>query len=86
MDEPASALDSVTERSVFQALPDLIQGRTLIVVAHRLSTIRDSHRIFLLNENRLVAIGTHQTLMKTNDYYRFLVACQQTTSSLNNSI
>jgi len=79
MDEPASALDSVTERSVFQSLPDLIQGKTLIVVAHRLSTIRDSHRIFLLNENRLVAIGTHQTLMKTNDYYRFLVACQQTT-------
>lgn len=78
LDEPASALDSVTERSIFQALPDFIQGRTLIVVAHRLSTIRDSDRIFLLNENRLVAIGTHQTLLETNDYYRFLVACQQT--------
>ena len=80
LDEPASALDSVTERSIFQALPGLIQGRTLIVVAHRLSTIRDSDRIFLLNENRLVAIGTHQTLLKTNDYYRFLVACQQPTA------
>ncbi len=78
LDEPASALDSVTERSVFQSLPDFIQGKTLIVVAHRLSTIRDSDRIFLLNENRLVAVGTHQTLLKTNDYYRFLVTCQQT--------
>lgn len=78
LDEPASALDSVTERSIFQSLPDLIKGKTLVVVAHRLSTIRDSDRIFLLNENRLVAIGTHQTLLKTNDYYRFLVACQQT--------
>ena len=80
LDEPASALDSITERSIFQSLPDLVQGKTLIVVAHRLSTIRASDRIFLLNENRLVAIGTHQTLLKTNDYYRFLVACQQTTS------
>jgi len=78
LDEPASALDSVTERSIFKALPDFIRGRTLIVVAHWLSTIRDSDRIFLLNENRLIAIGTHQTLLKTNDYYRILVACQQT--------
>lgn len=81
LDEPASALDSVTERSVFQSLPDLIQGKTLIVVAHRLSTIEHSDRIFLLNENRLVAIGSHQTLLKSSDYYRFLVACQQTDGS-----
>lgn len=78
LDEPASALDSVTERSIFQALPEIVQSRTLIVVAHRLSTIRDSDRIFLLNENRLVAIGTHQALLETNAYYRFLIACQQT--------
>lgn len=77
LDEPSSALDSMTERSIFQSLPDFIQTRTLIVVAHRISTIRDSDRIFLLNENRLVAIGAHQTLLKTNDYYRFMVACQQ---------
>ena len=79
LDEPSSALDSITERSIFQALPGLVHGRTLIVVAHRLSTIRDSDRIFLLNENRLIATGTHQTLFETNDYYRFLIACQQTT-------
>lgn len=77
LDEPASALDSITERLIFQSLPDFVEDRTLIVVAHRLSTIRDLDRIFLLNENRLVAIGTHQTLLKTNDYYRILVACQQ---------
>lgn len=86
LDEPASALDSVTERSIFQALPDFILGRTLVVVAHRLSTIRDSDRIFLLNENRLIAIGTHQTLLKTNDYYRILVACQQTEAGVKESL
>jgi len=46
-------------------------------VAHRLSTIRDSDRILLLNENRLLAIGTHQSLFESNDYYRSLVAYQQ---------
>lgn len=80
LDEPASALDSVTERSIFQSLPDLIRGKTLIVVAHRLSTVEDSDRIFLLNENRLVAVGTHRTLLETNDYYRFLATFQHTTS------
>jgi ATP-binding cassette, subfamily B, bacterial len=73
LDEPTSALDSVTEKSIFQSLPALVQDKTLFVVAHRLSTIIDSDRILLLNENCLVAIGTHQSLLETNDYYRSLV-------------
>ena len=76
-DEPTSALDSLTEKSIFQSLPALVRDKTLFVVVYRLSTIRDSHRILLLNESRLVAIGTHQSLMETNDYYRSLVAYQQ---------
>jgi len=47
------------------------------VVAHRFSTIRDSGQILLLNENRLVAIGTHRSLLETSDYYRTWVAYQQ---------
>jgi ABC-type multidrug transport system fused ATPase/permease subunit len=77
LDEPTSALDSQTEKSIFQSLPSHIKGKTLFVVAHRLSTIMDSDRIFLLDENRLIAIGTHQSLLETNDYYRSLVAHQQ---------
>jgi len=77
LDEPTSALDSLAERSIFQSLSALVQDKTLFVVAYRLSTIRDSHRILLLNERRLVAIGTHQSLMETNDYYRSVVAYQQ---------
>jgi len=77
LDEPTSALDSLAERSIFQSLSALVQDKTLFVVAYRLSTIRDSHRILLLNESRLVAIGTHQSLMETNDYYRSVVAYQQ---------
>jgi ABC-type multidrug transport system fused ATPase/permease subunit len=47
------------------------------VVAHQLSTIKGSDRILLLNESRLVAVGTHPSLLETNDYYRSLVASQQ---------
>jgi len=76
-DEPTSALDSLAEKSIFHSLSALVGDKTLFVVAYRLSTIRDSDRILLLNESRLVAIGTHQSLMESNDYYRSVVACQQ---------
>jgi subfamily B ATP-binding cassette protein MsbA len=77
LDEPTSALDSLSEKSIFQSLPGLVRDKTLFVVAYRLSTIRDSDRILLLNESRLVAMGTHPSLMETNDYYRSVVAYQQ---------
>lgn len=76
LDEPTSALDSKTEDSIFQSLPTVIQNKTLLVVAHRLSTIRDSDRILLLNKSYLVAVGTHRSLSEANDYYRSLVAHQ----------
>lgn len=77
LDEPTSALDSMTEKSIFSMLPSLIRDKTLFVAAHRLSTIKNSDSILLLNENRLIAVGTHQSLLETNEYYRSLVAFQQ---------
>jgi ABC-type multidrug transport system fused ATPase/permease subunit len=77
LDEPTSALDSLVERSIFDSLPELVRDKTLFVVAHRLSTIQNSDRILLLNEKRLIAMGTHQELLATNDYYRSLVAQQR---------
>ena len=77
LDEPASALDSVVEKSIFDALPAFVRDKTLFVVAHRLSTVQNSDCILLLNENRLVAIGTHEELLKSNDFYRTLVNNQQ---------
>ena len=79
LDEPTSALDSVTERSIFDALPPLIRGKTMFVVAHRLATAIQSERILLLNEKRLVAVGTHQELLAQNAYYRSLAANQSFT-------
>jgi len=72
LDEPTSALDNLTEKSIFHSLPFMVRNKTLFVVAHRLSTIEDADRILLLNDCRLVATGTHQSLLETNDYYRSL--------------
>ena len=77
LDEPTAALDSKTEKSIFSMLPSLVRDKTLFVAAHRLSTIKNSDYILLLNENRLIAVGTHQSLLETNEYYRSLVAFQQ---------
>jgi len=77
LDEPSSALDNLTEKSIFRSLPFLVRNKTLFVVAHRLSTIEDSDRILLLNECRLVAVGTHQSLLETNAYYRSLYGNRQ---------
>ena len=77
LDEPTSALDSQTEKTIFQTLPSYIKGKTLFVVAHRLSTIMNAHRIFLLNERSLIAVGTHKSLLETSEYYRSMVANQQ---------
>jgi ABC-type bacteriocin/lantibiotic exporter with double-glycine peptidase domain len=74
LDEPTSALDSETEASIFQSLPTLVHDKTLFVVTSRLPSVRESDQILLLNEGRLVAIGTHDSLLETSDYYRSLVA------------
>ncbi len=77
LDEPSSSLDNLTEKSIFRSLPFMVRNKTLFVVAHRLSTIEDSDRILLLNDCRLVAVGTHQSLLETNDYYRSLYGDQR---------
>jgi subfamily B ATP-binding cassette protein MsbA len=76
LDEPTSALDSVIERSIFDSLPSMVKDKTLFIVAHRLSTVKNAKRILLLNEKRLIAVGTHSELLEQNDYYRSVVENQ----------
>jgi ATP-binding cassette, subfamily B, bacterial MsbA len=77
LDEPTSALDSFMENSFIEALKGTIQGRTVFLIAHRLSTVKNVNRILVLNEKRLVASGSHRELMQNSEYYRALVANQQ---------
>ncbi|SHF34468.1 ATP-binding cassette, subfamily B [Seinonella peptonophila] len=71
MDEPTSALDANTEALLQRQLKNIFLGKTVLVVAHRLATVRDADRIFVLKDGRLIEMGTHEELMKNQSlYYR----------------
>ncbi len=66
LDEPTSSLDAISEEIVFAALRRLRAGRTTIVIAHRLSTVRDADRILVLDGGRIAAQGRHEELLQTS--------------------
>jgi ABC-type multidrug transport system fused ATPase/permease subunit len=74
LDEPTSSLDAISEEIVFAALRRLRAGRTTIVIAHRLSTVRDADRILVLDEGRIAAQGRHDELLKSSQLYRRMCA------------
>ena len=69
LDEATANVDSYSERNIQRALKILLEGRTAIVIAHRLATIRDCDRILVLNDGRLVEEGSHQELMDIDGLY-----------------
>jgi ATP-binding cassette subfamily B protein len=76
LDEATSALDAESETLVQQALARLAQGRTTLVVAHRLATVRRADRIVVLDGGRIVASGTHGALVAEGGLYARLAALQ----------
>ena len=74
LDEPTSSLDAISEEIVFAALRRLRAGRTTIVIAHRLSTVRDADRILVLDGGRIAAQGRHEDLLKGSQLYRRMCA------------
>jgi ATP-binding cassette subfamily B protein/subfamily B ATP-binding cassette protein MsbA len=74
LDEPTSSLDAISEEIVFAALKRLRVGRTTIVIAHRLSTVRDADQILVLDGGRIAAKGRHEELLKTSVLYRRMCA------------
>ena len=81
LDEATSALDAESEALIQEALEKLTMGRTTLVIAHRLATVRNAGRILVLDGGRLVAEGTHAQLMQTNLLYGNLARLQFTAPS-----
>ena len=77
LDEATSALDTESEKLVQEALENLMKDRTTLVVAHRLSTIRNADLICVLHEGQIVEQGNHDQLIANNGYYRRLIEMQQ---------
>jgi subfamily B ATP-binding cassette protein HlyB/CyaB len=75
-DEATSALDYESEHIIQQNMKNICAGRTVFIIAHRLSTVRDADRIITIERGRLVEDGTHEELLKTKGRYAQLHALQ----------
>lgn len=80
LDEATSALDTESERVVQRNLDDLLEGRTSFVIAHRLSTVRNADRIVVLEQGRVIEVGSHEQLMERKGLYYYLVSQQLSTT------
>ncbi|GAB5559979.1 MAG: lipid A export permease/ATP-binding protein MsbA [Synoicihabitans sp.] len=78
LDEATSALDSESEAAIQKALRKLVVGKTVLIIAHRFSTIRDASMILVFDKGRITAQGTHAELFASNDLYRALYERQST--------
>ena len=76
-DEATSALDYESERAIMQNMQAICRGRTVLIIAHRLSTVKNAHRIIAMDKGKIVEMGTQQELLaKPNGYYRYLFELQ----------
>ena len=86
LDEPTSAVDAISEGAIFDTVRRLRANHTMLVIAHRLSTVRDATRILVLDDGRLVAEGPHDELITTCELYRRMCARLSLGQSLDDAV
>ena len=77
LDEATSALDTITESKIQESFDELTKGRTTLVIAHRLATVRNADRIVLIDEGKIQESGTHEELMRKGGKYAQLYRTQE---------
>jgi ABC-type multidrug transport system fused ATPase/permease subunit len=76
LDEPTSALDSFSEEQITKAMQNLFQNRTVIVIAHRLQTVKHADRILVLEDGKIIEDGKHDELVEKNGQYAKMLELQ----------
>jgi ATP-binding cassette, subfamily B, bacterial len=70
LDEPTSAIDAKAEYEIFQRLYDFSQGKSLIIISHRFSTVRNADKIYVIDEGQIIECGSHDDLIRLGGKYK----------------
>jgi len=77
LDDPISQVDTATGRHISRTIADLVGRKTVLIVSHRMSAVRDAHQVITLQNGRLTEQGTHDTLIADGGYYATVYALQE---------
>ena len=84
-DEATASVDSETENLIQEAIERLISGRTTLMIAHRLSTLRKANKIIVVDQGKIIECGSHEELMELNGKYRRLIEIQSMSEKIRKS-
>ena len=76
LDEPTSAIDAVAEEKIFEVLEEKMEGKTVVLISHRFSTVKNADKIAVIEHGELKELGSHKDLMKKNGRYAELYTMQ----------